>query len=106
MSDGVGTQGIARPCSLTYVARARMLRCFCRAAGYPGTNHQSDGGGGPRNPDRRSQDKGRDVRGLGRGGAGRHINILARGASHARSLRDAATHSTSTASREVRAGSP
>jgi hypothetical protein len=53
MSDGVGTQGIVRPCSLTHVARARTLGCLCGAAGYSTTNYQSDGGGGPRNPDRR-----------------------------------------------------
>jgi hypothetical protein len=92
MSDGVGTEGIVRPCSLTYAAHARRLGCFCRAAGYPRTAHQSDGSGGPRNPDRRSQDKGRNVRGGGRDEAGRQINVLARGAANVRSLRDTATH--------------
>jgi len=106
MSDGVGTQGIARPCNLAHVARARMLGCFCRAAGYPRTDNQSRGSGEPRNPDRRLQDKGRDVRAVGRGEAGRQINILARGASCARSLQNAATRCTSITSREVRVASP
>jgi hypothetical protein len=104
MSDDVGTQGIVRPCSLTHVACARTLGCLCGAAGYSRTNHQSDGGGEPRNLDRRSQDKGRDVRGVGRGGAGRQINILARGASCSRSLRNAATRCTSITLRDVRTG--
>jgi hypothetical protein len=105
MSDGVGTQAIVRPCSLTYVARARTLGCFRRTAGYPRTNHQSDGGRGPRNPDRRLQDKGRGVRSDGRGEAGRKINAPARGAANGRSLRDATTHCTDTASRDVREAS-
>ncbi len=104
MSDSLQTQGIARLCSLTHVAHARRLECFCRAAGYSRTDHQSGGGGEPRNPDRRLQDKGRDVRGVGRGGAGRQINILARGASCSRSLRNAATRCTSITLREVRTG--
>lgn len=53
MSDGFGTQAIVRPHSLTYVAHARMVARVCRAAGYSRTDHQSGGGGGPRNPDRR-----------------------------------------------------
>jgi hypothetical protein len=103
MSDSVATQGIARPCNLSTVAQARTLGCFCRAAGYPRTYHQSDEGGGPRSPDRRLQDKGRDVRGGGRGEAGRQINVLARGAANVRSVRDTATHCTNNTSRDVRA---
>jgi hypothetical protein len=103
MSDSLRTQGIVRPCSLTHVARARTLGCFCAAAGYPRTDHQSDGGGEPRNPDRRLQDKGRDVRGDGRGEARREINALARGVANGRSLRDATTHCTNNTSCDVRA---
>lgn len=103
MSDGVGAQGIALPYSLTDVTGARTLGCSCRAAGYLRTDHQSSGGGGPRNPDRRSQDKGRDVRGGGRSGAARQINAPKRGAANGRSLRDATTHCTNNTSRDVRA---
>jgi hypothetical protein len=103
MSDVVGTQAIVRPCRLSCVARARTLGCFCAAAGYLRTDHQSDGGGGPRNPDRRLQDKGRDVRGGGRSGAARQINAPTRGAANGRSLRDATTHCTNNTSRDVRA---
>jgi hypothetical protein len=103
MSDGARPEGIVRPCSLTYVAHARSLGCLCRAAGYSKTNHQSGSGRGPRNPNRRLQDKGRDVRGDGRGETGRQINVLTRGAANGRSLRDATTHCTNNTSRDVRA---
>lgn len=105
MSDVVGTHFMTRPCNRSAVAAARMFGGFCAAAGYPRTDHPSDGGGGRRNPDRRLQDKGRGVRSDGRGEAGRKINAPARGAANGRSLRDATTHCTDTASRDVREAS-